>query len=126
MLIDTCVLLWLAAEPDNLSTLAKKVLDDPQNDLVVSHASVWELALQTSAGKLRLPAPLRSWLSVQRQEWQFNYLPMDLEHILRTQEIRRYHADPFDRIIISQAIVEGCAVVSPDAQSPRYPVHVIW
>lgn len=126
LLLDTCVVLWLAAEPGRLSSIARQVIDDEESDLVVSHASVWELALKSGAGKLILPTPLRTWVEEQHREWGFEYLPIGLEHILRTCELHRHHVDPFDRLIIAQAIVDGLAIVTPDERISGYPVHVIW
>lgn len=126
LLLDTCVLLWLTAEPDRLSPLARDLVDDPGNDLVVSHAVVWEVSLKSAAGRLALPAPPRAWLAEQHGVWGFDYLPVSLEHILRTVEIPRHHVDPFDRIMICQAIVEGLTILTPDGEFPRYPVHVVW
>lgn len=126
LLLDTCVLLWLAAEPDRLSDLARQVVDDVDNDLAVSHVSVWELALKNGAGKLNLPAPLRTWMDTQHREWGFEYLPIGLEHVMRTCELHRHHVDPFDRLIVAQAIVDGLAIVTPDDKISSYPVHVIW
>lgn len=126
LLLDTCALLWLAAEPKKLSKAAKRVIDDDGNDLFVSEASVWELALMHQAGKLSLPAPLRTWLAEQRRAWRFDYAPIALEHLLRTEEIERHHADPFDRLIICQAIVDDLAIVTADAKFKEYPVRVLW
>ena len=126
LLLDTCVLLWLAAEPDRLSPLARGLVDDPDSDLVVSHAAVWEIALKSAAGKLALPVPPRAWLAEQHGVWGFDYLQVSLEHIFRTGEIPHHHVDPFDRLMICQAIVDGLTIVTPDGEFPRYPVHVIW
>lgn len=125
-LLDTCTLIWLAQEPGKLSARCVEVIDDPANDLVVSHVSVWELALKAAAGKFRFPIPLRSWLEQQRSHWRFEYLAIGLEHILRTNEIERHHADPFDRLIVSQAMVENLGILTPDQAVASYPVHVIW
>ena len=126
LLLDTCVLLWLSAEPEKLSVPAREAVDDESNDLLFSHVSVWEIALKSSAGKLALPAPLRMWLADQQREWGFDFLSVSLEHLLRTEEIHRHHADPFDRLIICQGIVERLAIVTPDEKYLEYPVRVLW
>ena len=126
LLLDTCVLIWLPSEPDRISAIARELMDDRENDLVVSHASVWEIALRSAAGKLTLPIPPRAWLAEQRATWGLEYHPVTLEHILRTGEIHRHHADPFDRLLICQAIVDGLAILTPDGLFSKYPVHVIW
>lgn len=126
LLLDTCTLLWLTQEPARLSSACRNAIDDQHNDLVVSDASVWEMALKSLAGKLTFSPPLRRWLSDQRALWNFASLPVKEEHILRTLEIERHHADPFDRLIISQAMTENIPVLTPDAEMAKYQVQVIW
>lgn len=126
LLLDTCVVIWLASEPSRLSGIARRLIDDTDNDLAVSHAAVWELVLKSGAGKLALPMPVRAWLAEQQRRWGFQYLPISLEHFLRTDEIHRHHADPFDRLMIAQAIIDGLTVVTPDSEFSKYPVHAAW
>ncbi len=87
---------------------------------------MWELLLKIGVGKFIFPLPLRKWLEQQKAQWQFNYLPIGLEHLLRTAEIEKHHADPFDRLLVSQAIVENIGILTPDESIARNPVHVIW
>jgi len=126
ILLDTCVLIWLTQEPEKLSEKSKEVLEKPDNELLVSHVSVWEMLLKMQAEKLSLSLPLRKWLSEQQSIWGFFYLAITLEHLLRTGEIERHHSDPFDRLLVSQSIVESLSIMTPDPWIPRYPVHVIW
>jgi len=126
ILLDTCVLIWLTQEPEKLSEKSKEVLEKPDNELLVSHVSVWEMHLKMQAEKLSLSLPLRKWLSEQQSIWGFFYLAITLEHLLRTGEIERHHSDPFDRLLVSQSIVESLSIMTPDPWIPRYPVHVIW
>ena len=126
LFLDTCVLLWLTVQPRKLSALARNAIDDEENNLYVSHATVSEIALKSAAGKLDLPMPLRSWLDYQHREWGFEYVKIGLEHLLRTAELHRHHADPFDRLLIAQAICDGFAIVTPDIEIAKYPVHVVW
>ena len=125
-LLDTCVLLWLTQEPTKLSAGCRSAIDTPDVDLLVSHASVWEMALKSQAGKLEFPTPLRRWLADQRKEWQFDYVPITVEHILRTCEIERHHVDPFDRLLIAQALVNDLVILTPDDMIARYPVQTVW
>jgi len=119
-------LIWLTQEPEKLSEKSKEVLEKPDNELLVSHVSVWEMLLKMQAEKLSLSLPLRKWLSEQQSIWGFFYLAITLEHLLRTGEIERHHSDPFDRLLVSQSIVESLSIMTPDPWIPRYPVHVIW
>ena len=126
LLLDTCSLLWLTQEPQRLSAASRAAIDRPGNDLLVSHASMWEMSLKSFAGKLVFSTPLRRWLALQRAEWRFEYLPIREEHILRTLEIERHHADPFDRMLVAQALAENLPLVTPDASIAKYPVQIIW
>ena len=126
LLLDTCILLWLAQEPDRLSDSARAAIDESDNELVVSHASIWELALKTLAGRLSFSPPLRRWLTEQKGIWRFDYLAITEEQILRTLEIERHHLDPFDRLLVAQALDRNLPIVTPDPSISRYPVQVIW
>ena len=126
LLLDTCTLLWLTQEPARLSAASRQALDNSENELWVSLASVWELALKTLAGKITFSPPLRRWLAEQQGIWQFGYLSVSEEHILRTLEIERHHLDPFDRLLVAQALERNLPLVTPDPMIARYPVQVIW
>ena len=126
VLLDTCTLLWLTQEPKRLSPPSRRVIDDADNALLLSDASLWEMALKTTIGKLTFTPPLRRWLADQRAIWRFEALPIREDHILRTVEIERHHVDPFDRLIVAQALAENLPVVTPDREIAKYPVHVIW
>jgi len=126
ILLDTCTLIWLTQEPERLSGKSKTLIESPENELIVSHASVWEMLLKSHAGKLSFPVPLRKWLRDQQSIWGFRYLNIALEHLLRTEEIERHHGDPFDRLLITQAIVENLGILTPDPWIARYPLQVLW
>jgi PIN domain nuclease of toxin-antitoxin system len=126
LLLDTCTLLWLTQEPKRLSRACRRVIDDAANDLVVSDASFWEMAVKAAAGKLKFSQPLRRWLVEQQQIWMFAVLPIRTEHILRTLEIERHHPDPFDRLLVAQALAESVPIITPDEHIAKYPVEVIW
>lgn len=126
ILLDTCTLIWLTQEPERLSEKSKTIIENPDNELLVSHVSVWEMLLKTQAGKLSFPVPLRKWLSDQQNTWDFRYLNITLEHLLRVEEIERHHSDPFDRLLVTQAIVENIGIVTPDPWIAKYPVQVLW
>ena len=126
VLLDTCTLVWLTQEPRRLSSACRRAIDEPATELVVSHASVWELALKSGAGKFAFPMPLRRWLHEQQKQWRFEYLSVSLEHVLKTTELARHHVDPFDRLLVAQAMAENVSVLTPDEHIARYPVHAIW
>jgi PIN domain nuclease of toxin-antitoxin system len=126
LLLDTCTLLWLTQEPDRLSACSRAAIDEADNELVVSHATIWELALKTLAGKLSFSPPLRRWLAEQKGIWRFGYLAITEEQILRTLEIERHHLDPFDRLLVAQALDRNLPIITPDPFISRYPIQVLW
>lgn len=126
ILLDTCTLIWLCSEPNKLSVKAAQMIDKPGAALLVSHVSVWEMSLKNKTGKMRFPKPLRRWLAEQKDVWDFEWLPISLEHILSTNELPDYHKDPFDRLIVSQAMKKNIPVVTPDLFIKQYTVETLW
>jgi PIN domain nuclease of toxin-antitoxin system len=126
ILLDTCTLIWLTQEPEQLSENSRTIIEDSDSELMVSHASVWEMLLKIQAGKFSFPIPLRKWLRDQQSVWNFRYLNIGLEHLLRVEEIEHHHSDPFDRLLVTQAIVENVGIVTPDPWIAKYPVQVLW
>jgi PIN domain nuclease of toxin-antitoxin system len=101
-------------------------VDDAANELLLSDAAVWEMALKAAAGKLTFPVPLRVWLVDQRATWHFDYVPIRQDQILRTLELERHHTDPIDRLMIAQALTDDLSIVTPDGFISKYPVRVVW
>jgi PIN domain nuclease of toxin-antitoxin system len=126
LLLDTCTFIWLVSAPDQLGERARQELDDPSATLLLSDASVWEVCLKWQSGKLELPGPPRHWIEEQRRTWELTRAPIELEHLYRSTELPAHHRDPFDRMLVSQAIAEGLSIVTPDPAIRRYPVMVIW
>ena len=100
LLLDTCALIWLASDPDQLSAAAEKAINDPVSILHVSQASLWEIILKHGAGKLSLPEPPRSWWMAQVSKWGLVELPILAEALFSSSELPRHHKDPFDRVIL--------------------------
>jgi len=126
LLLDTCTFLWLTHEPDHLSRPAKVALDDPGNELLFSHASVWEIFLKYQAGKLKLPAKPDPWLKRQLAEWVVSELPIEMASLAETNHLKPLHRDPFDRMLVAQARVHDLEIVTPDQWISRYPVKCLW
>ena len=126
LLLDTCAFIWLTQEPGKLSATAQAAINDPANSLVLSHTSAWEIHLKHHAGKLTLPDPPRQWIPQQIAAWKISELPIHFNAIQRTSDLPDIHRDPFDRLIIAQALEQGLRVVSPDAFFPDYGVSVVW
>ena len=126
LLLDTCSFLWLIAEPERLTGKARDALLDPTNDVLLSAASVWECAIKHKLGRLTLPGDPARFLAEQRRAHGIEPLPIDEEAIVQIGKLPDHHRDPFDRVLVCQAIVGGLQIVTPDEWIARYPVPVLW
>lgn len=120
LLLDTHLLLWAAGKPERLSAAARALLDDPGNELLFSPASVWEVAIKNSLGRedFRVdPRLLRRGLL----DNGYVELPITSEHAVATDGLPPLHRDPFDRILIAQATVEGILLLTADSAVAQYP-----
>ena len=128
-LIDTHVFLWIVFEPDRLSLTARELIVAPRSTLRLSTASLWEALLKAGKGKLKflqtevVPA---DYLEKQIRHLSLLPLPVELEHVTRSSTLPAHHTDPFDRLIIAQALVEGLPLITADRAMGDYPVRVIW
>ena len=119
LLLDTQLLLWVAGEPDRLSPAARKELNNPNNELLFSAASLWEVAIKTSLGREDFhvePRLLRRGLI----DNGYVELPITSQHAVNIDTLPAIHRDPFDRMLISQAVTEGITLVTTDAQVAKY------
>lgn len=126
LLLDTAPLLWLASAPDRLSDTASRLILDPENEIYLSAVSAWEIALKASLGKLVLPDRPDRLVPDLREFYAIESLPLDEESTFQVGRLPEIHRDPFDRMLICQAITLGLAVVTPDEVVQRYPVRTIW
>lgn len=125
LLLDTHVLLWWMADDPALGVRARKAVADPENGVWVSAASAWEIAIKAGLGRLTLPGPVAEVLPAALSDSDFLTLPITVEHALRVSALPPVHADPFDRILIAQAITQAWTIVTADAVFARYPVNII-
>lgn len=121
LLLDTNILVWAAADNANLPTFARRALTDPKSELYVSVATAWEIAIKVNLGKLVFPLER---LPTLLDETGCIVLPIGLEHALRAASLPRHHADPFDRLLVAQAQLEGLTIVTSDGIIPRYGVSI--
>lgn len=126
VLLDTHVLLWWTGEPSRLSPRVRELLDDDRNEIVWSVVGTWELALKVSRGKLKLPIPLPQFLDSSVHQAGMQHLAIEAKHALAQLDLPGHHWDPFDRMLIAQAQVEGVGIISTDRAFDRYPVQTIW
>jgi PIN domain nuclease of toxin-antitoxin system len=119
LLLDTQVLLWAAGQPERLSAAARKLLDNPDNELLFSPASLWEVTIKNSLGRDDFKADARL-LRRGLLDNGYTELPITSEHAVHVEGLPDLHKDPFDRMLLAQAIAEGITLVTSDAQLARY------
>lgn len=125
LLLDTHVFIWWASEPTKLSPQALALCQDEANELILSVASVWEMQIKVQLGKLKLALSLRDLVTSQQQTNGLIIMGIDLAHVFALQGLPLHHSDPFDRLLIAQAIVENAVLLSVDRVFARYPVPVL-
>ncbi|MGH7606650.1 MAG: type II toxin-antitoxin system VapC family toxin [Gemmatimonadales bacterium] len=125
LLLDTCTFLWLAGG-GTLTPRAAAAIADPANDVYLSAASVLEIVIKHGSGKLPLPEPPERFIPAERDLRGVDTLPFDEEAALQGTRLPLLHRDPFDRMLIAQAIAGSLAIVTPDPLITQYPVRVIW
>jgi PIN domain nuclease of toxin-antitoxin system len=125
-LLDTHTFLWFLEGNNTLSSKARIIIENADNTIYVSIASIWEIAIKISTSKLKLSVNLEE-VKTEIVKNNFEILPLDFEHIIELTNLEQIHKDPFDRIIISQAISEKCTIVSKDSNFVFYNnVNVLW
>ncbi len=126
LLFDTHTFLWWDSEPEKLSARALELLRDRDNTLFFSVVSAWEIQIKLQLGKIRIELPLPDIIEGQQQANHVETIPVTLEHVLKLSEIPPHHKDPFDRLLIVQAIAEDLTIISKDPAFSDYPVKLIW
>jgi PIN domain nuclease of toxin-antitoxin system len=124
-LLDTQIFIWWDSEPEKLPVRLSELFADPSHTFVLSIASVWEMQIKVQLGKLDLNRPLNEIVVDQQRSNQLHLLPIELRHVLALQQLPLYHKDPFDRLIIAQALVEQLTLLSVDAIFAQYPVALM-
>jgi PIN domain nuclease of toxin-antitoxin system len=122
LLVDTHALLWWLADDPALSRAAREAIADPTNEPLASTASVWEIAIKRSLGKLEVPDDLPDRIS----EGGFDWLAVAPQHAWQVGGLPQHHRDPFDRLLIAQTLVERLPIVTADARFGAYGVDVRW
>lgn len=126
LLLDTHTFLWFVGGDSTLSARSKQVIEDTTNERWLSIASVWEMAIKSSIGKLRVDAPFDAFITEQLYLNQITLLPISIAHTTRIISLPFYHRDPFDRLLIGQAFEEELTLVSIDQVFDAYGVTRIW
>jgi PIN domain nuclease of toxin-antitoxin system len=126
LLVDTHAFLWWIADDERLSARASAVIAEGGNEVFVSAASAWEIVVKSSLGRLELPTPIGRFVSSQLEANGFLALPISLRHALGLADLPPLHRDPFDRILVAQAVAEDLTLVSGDRALHGYPVPIEW
>ena len=126
LLLDTCTFLWLVTDDEALSPESRNLFSDPTNDVFLSAISGWEIMLKHSIGKLPLPTPLEQFLSTQRTRHHIEPLPLREEATVHLPKLPALHKDPFDRMLICQAIQHELTILTPDPLITQYAIRAIW
>jgi PIN domain nuclease of toxin-antitoxin system len=126
VLLDTCTFLWMVTDDARLSDRAREAVRDPENEVFLSSVSAWEITVKHALGRLPLPDSPDRVIPTLRQDHGIEALPLDEESALHLARLPALHHDPFDRMLVCQALVGGMALATPDRLVTQYPVRVVW
>lgn len=126
ILLDTHIFIWSTGNPEKLSQRVTDLLTDTGNTWILSIASVWEIQIKVQLGKLNLNSSLPVLIENQQRVNNLQLLPIELAHIWGLANLPNHHRDPFDRLLIAQAIVEQIPLVSIDSVFDNYPIQRLW
>ena len=126
LLLDSNVLLWSIFDRKMLSSKVRRLIEDDAHEIFVSVASVWELSIKVAKGKLAMPGGSIRYVMEQIRRTETTVLPLSNKHILRVETLPHHHGDPFDRMIVAQALEEDCTILSSDVAMAAYDARVIW
>ena len=126
LLLDTHTLLWFVLGDASLSATARQLIEDADNSKFVSPASYWELAIKISIGKYALHEPYETFTDRAIRQNGFQILPIEPRHTAALTNLPFHHRDPFDRLMVVQAMVDGLILVSADSVLDAYPIQRLW
>lgn len=126
LLLDTCTAVWAALEPERLSAAAAAALEESDAPVLVSAASVWEVAIREASRRHRWTVTVDAFMRRLREDLDAEWLPIDERAAAGVGRLPLLHRDPFDRILVAQAIEHGLTIVTPDADIGRYPATTLW
>jgi len=126
ILLDSCVFLWLIDQHKNIPNKVKEQIINPLNDVYLSSISITEITIKTQLGKLSIPEPYAEFLITQRRKHGISSLSLNEEDLLVLEKLPDIHSDPFDRLLICQAIQNKMSFATPDKKIHQYPINLIW
>lgn len=125
-LLDTVVWLWSLDAVERISKAGREILGSGKHEIYFSAATAWEVAIKASIGKLKLPAPPAACVLAFTEKQGLRPLPVTSLHAVRVHDLAQHHRDPFDRLIIAQAMAENMTVLTADADFQKYPIDIVW
>jgi PIN domain nuclease of toxin-antitoxin system len=125
-LLDTHAFLWWVTNAEELSNTVREIITDPDNTILFSVASAWEIVIKFRTGKLSLPEEPEIYIPSRLAANQFQGLPIEINHVLQVANLSDYHKDPFDRILIAQSQIEKVPILTRDNLIIQYQVMTIW
>ncbi len=126
ILLDTVAFLWAVIDAPELSDDARELFVDPGNEVYLSSVSAWEISVKNALGKLPLPDSPARYVPAQRRQHGIETLHLDEEAALRLNRLPVLHKDPFDRMLVCQALAKGLVILTPDRLIAQYPVRTAW
>ena len=125
-LLDTHTFLWWNLDDPALSDVAREIIGDGRNEIYLSAATTWEIAIKAAKGRLKLPDKPGKYIANRMRLHRFSGLPIAISHTVHVYDLPAIHADPFDRLLIAQSQLEGIPILTADSAIKRYQVEVIW
>jgi PIN domain nuclease of toxin-antitoxin system len=126
VLLDTHTFIWFIMDDPALGPQAAELIKNPDNEVLVSIAAAWEIAIKMSLNKLNMKAPFDQLFPAQLQHNNFSLLPIEIPHLARITSLPWHHRDPFDRLMIAQSLVEDMPILSRDSNFDAYAVERLW
>jgi PIN domain nuclease of toxin-antitoxin system len=126
LLLDTATFLWLTIDSPQLSPDARRLFSDPEHEVFLSVVSAWEIGVKHGIGKLPLPEQPDAFISRQRLAHGIQSLSLHESAVLKLQTLPTLHRDPFDRMLVCQALAHDLTILTPDALVRAYPIKSIW
>jgi PIN domain nuclease of toxin-antitoxin system len=126
LLLDTHAFLWWIHDDQSLGARARRAIANERNQCFLSVASCWEMAIKKGLGNLEIPEPIDAFIAEQLAANGFSLLPIDLRHVARVSRLAFHHRDPFDRLLVAQAMDEGMTIASADPMLEKYGIERLW
>lgn len=126
VLLDTCAFLWITTDDAQLSESARQIFKNPNNEIFLSSVSAWEIIVKNGIGKLPLPSLADEFIASQRIKHEIDSLPLTEKAVFHLNKLPNHHKDPFDRMLICQAIEHDLTILTSDSLIVQYPVNTAW